>query len=116
MKNQQNTISIRHTSSATERLKQAHQLMGISKRLGQEMEGLYNHWAKIRINDKEVKQLIEVAMAPSRQVLTSLQEEKRDLLSTHYLNIVENVYEFALSAPSQMEKSTKGTLFGHIMP
>lgn len=112
MKNQQNTIKIRHTSSATERLKQAHQLMGISSRLGQEMEELYTHWAKIRINDREIKQLIEVAMAPSKEVLTSLQEEKRDTLSSHYLNIVENVYEFALSAPSQMESTTKGTLFG----
>lgn len=112
MKNQQNTIRIRHTSSATERLKQAHQLMGISSRLGQEMEELYNHWAKIRINDREVKRLIEVAMAPSREVLTSLQEEKRDTLSSHYLNIVENVYRFASSAPSQLEETTKGTLFG----
>ncbi|KLT67089.1 DUF932 domain-containing protein [Pedobacter sp. BMA] len=112
MKNQQNTIKIRHTSSANERLKQAHQLMGISSRLGQEMEDLYNHWAKIRIDDKKIRQLIEVAMSPSKEVLTNLHEEKRDSLSSHYLNIVENVYEFALSAPSQMVKTTKGTLFG----
>ncbi|RZJ87476.1 MAG: DUF945 domain-containing protein [Chryseobacterium sp.] len=112
MRHQQNTIKIRHTSSAAERLKQAHLLMGISSRLGQEVEGLYNHWAKIRINDKQIKQLIEVAMAPSKEVLTSLLEEKRDTLSSHYLNIVENVYEFALSAPSQMENTTEGTLFG----
>jgi len=112
MRHKQNTFKIRHTSSAAERLKQAHQLMGISSRLGQEMEDLYNYWAKIRINDEEVKQLIEVAMSPSKEVLISLQEGKRETLSSHYLNIVENVYEFALSAPSQMEKTTKGTLFG----
>jgi len=76
------------------------------------MEDLYNHWAKIRINDKEVKQLIEIAMSPSKEVLMSLKEENRELLSTKYLNFEENVLEFAFSAPSQLEDTTKGTLFG----
>ncbi len=76
------------------------------------MEDLYNYWARIPISDKNVKRLIEVAMAPGKEVLKSVLEEKRGTLSSHYLKIVENVYEFALSAPSQMEKTTKGTLFG----
>ncbi|RZJ83706.1 MAG: DUF945 domain-containing protein [Chryseobacterium sp.] len=112
MKNQQNTIKIRHTSSAGEKLKQAHQLMGISSRLGMEMEELYNYWARIPITDKKVRQLIELAMAPSKEVLCHLEEESRDKLSSHYLHTVENVYEFALSAPSQLEKTAEGTLFG----
>lgn len=95
-----------------ENLRQAHRLMGITNQLATEMEGLYNHWAKIRINDQQVKKLIAMAMAPSKDVLNSLMEEKFHYLSTHYLNIVENVFEYALSAPFQQQPTTMGTLFG----
>lgn len=112
MRSQQNSIRIRHTASAVDRLKQAHELMGISNSLGQQMQELYNHWAKIRIDDKQVKKLIEIAMAPGKEVLASLMEENREALSSHYLNTVDQALEFALSAPSQLEVTTKGTLFG----
>lgn len=112
IRSKQNSIKIRHTASAVERLKQAHQLMGISASLASEMEALFNHWSKVRITDKELKKLIGIAMAPSKEVLNSLQEEKFHHLSSHYLNIVENVFDYALASPSQQEATTKGTLFG----
>lgn len=108
----QNSIKIRHTASAVERLKQAHQLMGISDSLADEMEAIFNHWSKVRITDKALKKLIGIAMAPSKEVLNSLQEEKFHHLSSHYMNIVDNVLEYALAAPSQQQMTTKGTLFG----
>lgn len=112
LRSQQNTIRIRHTASAVERLKQAHELLSLSTHLGQEMQELYNHWAKIRIDDKQVKKLIEIAMAPNKEVLASLQEGKRENLSSHYLNTVDQTLEFALSAPSQLLATTKATLLG----
>lgn len=45
-RNQQNCIKIRHTASAIDRLKQAHQLMGITSKLAIEMEEIYNHGQK----------------------------------------------------------------------
>ena len=111
-RNQQNAIKIRHTASAVDRLKQAHQLMGITRRLAEEMEQLYNHWAKIRIDDKQVRKLIEIAMSPGKETLLSLKEEKFHQLSSHYLNMVEDVYQYAQSAPSQQQETTKGSLFG----
>ncbi|GAA3971314.1 hypothetical protein GCM10022246_24750 [Pedobacter ginsengiterrae] len=111
-RNQQNSIKIRHTASAVERLKQAHQLMGITSRLAEEMEQLYNHWAKIRIDDKQVRKLIEIAMSPGKETLLSIKEEKFHQLSSHYLNMVEDVYQYAQSAPSQQQDTTKGSLFG----
>lgn len=110
--NKQNSIKIRHTANAIERLKQAHQLMGITKSLANEMEQLFNHWSKIRITDRELKKLIGIAMAPSKEVLKSLHEEKFHHLSTHYMNIVDKVVEYALAAPAQQQITTKGTLFG----
>jgi phage/plasmid-like protein (TIGR03299 family) len=112
IRSKQNSIKIRHTVNAVERLKQAYELMGISNNLANEMEEIFNHWSKVRITDTELKKLIEIAMAPSKDVLNSLQEAKFHQLSSHYLNIVDNVLEYALTAPSQQEVTTKGTLFG----
>jgi phage/plasmid-like protein (TIGR03299 family) len=112
MQSHSNAIKIRHTASAGERLKQAHTLMGISQVLESELEDLFNHWAKARITDTEVKKLIQIAMAPNKEVLTNLAEGKLDLLSTHYTNIVDNVYEYALASHTQQLETTAGTVFG----
>jgi hypothetical protein len=51
-------------------------------------------------------------MTPNKEVLTNLAEGKLDLLSTHYINIVDNVYEYALASHTQQLKTTAGTVFG----
>jgi hypothetical protein len=112
MQNHSGAIKIRHTASATERLKQAHTLMGITSLLAGEMEGLFNHWAKVRITDAEVKKLIQIAKAPNKEVLENLAEGKLDQLSTHYTNIVDNVYEYALGSQTQQMETSAGTVFG----
>ncbi len=112
MRHHTGAIKIRHTASAAERLKQAHTLMGISRELSQEMEGLFNQWAKVRITDREVKKLIQIAMAPNKEVLEHLAESKFEQLSTHYTNIVDSVYEYALASPTQQVDTTAGTVFG----
>jgi phage/plasmid-like protein (TIGR03299 family) len=73
MRNHANGIKIRHTASANDRLKQAHTLMGISHVLAQELEELFNHWTKVRITDNQVKKLIQVAMAPNKEVISNLE-------------------------------------------
>jgi phage/plasmid-like protein (TIGR03299 family) len=112
MNNHSGAIKIRHTASATDRLKQAHTLMGISHALSGEMEGIFNQWAKVRITDTEVKKLIQIAMAPNKEVLENLAGGKLDLLSTHYINSVDNVYEYALGSQTQQMDTTAGTVFG----
>jgi phage/plasmid-like protein (TIGR03299 family) len=112
MRNHSNGIKIRHTASANERLKQAHQLLGITNQLANELEEVFNHWSKIRITDNAVKHLIQIAMAPNKEVLQNLQNGKQDELSTTYNNMVSSVMEYALTSPTQQEATTKGTLFG----
>jgi phage/plasmid-like protein (TIGR03299 family) len=112
MRNHSNGIKIRHTASANERLKQAHQLLGITNQLADELEEVFNHWSKIRITDNAVKHLIQIAMAPNKEVLQNLQNGKQDELSTTYNNMVSSVMEYALTSPTQQEATTKGTLFG----
>ncbi len=112
LNNHSGAIKIRHTASATDRLKQAHTLMGISSLIAGEMEDIFNQWAKVRITDTEVKKLIQIAMAPNKEVLHNLAEGKLNLLSTHYTNIVDNVYEYALGSQTQQMETTAGTVFG----
>ena len=110
--NRSNAVKIRHTSSANDRIKQAHTLMGISSSITNELNGLLNHWAKVRINDAELKKLIQIAMAPNKEVLQNLQSGEADELSANYTNIVDKVYEYALSSPTQQTETTAGTVFG----
>lgn len=113
LKSQTNTVKIRHTSSAKDRLSTAHKLMGISSKFSKEIEQVYNNWANVRITDKEVKKLIQIAMAPNREVLKSLAKGKKDELSTAYTNIVDSAYRYAMSNPTQQNmETTAGTVFG----
>lgn len=112
LNNHAGAVKIRHTASATERLKQAHALMGITRQLSREMEALFNQWAQVRITDSEVKRLIQIAMAPNKEVLTNLAEGRQELLSAHYTNIVDKVCEYAQASPAQQLDTTTGTVFG----
>ncbi len=53
-----NTVRIRHTSNAKDRLEQAHKVMGISDKLSEGLEVVFKYWTRVRISDREVKKLI----------------------------------------------------------
>lgn len=112
LRNHSNAIKIRHTASANDRLKQAHTLMGISHVMAQELGELFNHWTRVRISDKQVKALIEIALSPNKEVLTNLKAGNTEKLSTTYTNIVDNALAYALGNPTQQMETTAGTLFG----
>jgi phage/plasmid-like protein (TIGR03299 family) len=105
-------VKIRHTERAKERLEQAHRLMGISNRLSAELESIFNHWAKVRITDPEVRKLIQLAMVPNKEVLANLNAGKDDELSTCFKNMVDSVYGYAMTNPTQLQETTEGTVFG----
>ena len=112
LRNCSNSIKIRHTSSAQDRLKEAHKVMGISNMLSVQMEEIFNQWAKVRITDSEVKKLIQLAMVPNKEVLRNIQTGNLDDLSSCFNNICDNAYEYAMASPTQQTDTTKGTLFG----
>jgi phage/plasmid-like protein (TIGR03299 family) len=110
--NQTNAVKIRHTASAKERLEQAHQVMGISNQLSAFLDSAFNHWTKVRITDAQVNELIRLAMVPKKEVLQNIKSGKEDDLSTHFTNMCDSVYSYAMSSPTQLTETTKGTLFG----
>jgi phage/plasmid-like protein (TIGR03299 family) len=107
-----NCVRIRHTQSAQERLKQAHTVMGITNRLSNELDTIFNRWAKVRITDKEVKRLVEIAMSPSKEVLSHVLQGNTDEYSTKFSKVVDSVTNYAFSHPTQLTATTEGTLFG----
>jgi phage/plasmid-like protein (TIGR03299 family) len=112
MRNHTNSIKIRHTANAKERLEQAHKVMGISYRLSAELEEVFNNWIKVKITDPELHHLIQMAMVPNKEVLDNIQKGNWDELSTCFNNMCNSVYEYAMSSPTQQAETTKGTLFG----
>jgi phage/plasmid-like protein (TIGR03299 family) len=112
MQNKTNTVRIRHTSNAKQRLEQAHKVIGISDMLSVQMEAIFNNWAKVRITDNQVKKLIQSALVPNKEVLKSIQDGKEEELSTCFTNMVESAFEYAMSDPTQLMETTKGTVFG----
>lgn len=112
VRNQTNCIKIRHTASAAEKLKVAHQMLGISSQLSVDLEAIFNRWSRVRITDPELKKFIQIAMAPKKEVYENLKLGKDDELSSHFNNIVNSVFDYAMINPTQQEETTKGTLFG----
>ncbi len=112
LRNHSNAFKIRHTANAKERLEEAHKLMGITNQLSNELEGIFNQWAKVRITDPEVKKLIQMALVPNNEVLQNIQAGKDDELSTCFKNMTDTAFEYAMSNETQQLETTKGSLFG----
>jgi phage/plasmid-like protein (TIGR03299 family) len=112
LRNNSNAFKIRHTANAKERLEEAHKLMGITNTLGEQMETIFNQWAKVRITDPQVRKLIQIALVPNKEVLKNLQAGMDDELSTCFKNMTDAAVEYAMSNESQQLQTTKGTLFG----
>lgn len=112
LRNHTGAIKIRHTANAKERLEQAHKLMGISNRLSDEMEAIFNHWTKVTVTDKQVKSLIQQTLITNKEALTALQTGRTDECSTYYQNMCENAFTYAMVNETQQLQTTKGTLFG----
>lgn len=112
LRNLKNVVRIKHTANAKQRLEQAHKVMGISNELTTQMDGIFNQWAKVKITDIEVQKLIQLAMVPNKEVLHNIQTGQLDDLSTCFVNMCDDVFEYAQSSPTQQLETTKGKLFG----
>ena len=86
--------------------------MGITNKLSIELEGIFNQWAKVRITDSEVKQLIQLAMVPNKEVLHNILSGKDDELSISFKNITDAAFNYAMTNETQQLETIKGSLFG----
>jgi len=107
-----NVVRIRHTSGAKERLENAHKVMGLADKLSSQLEGIFNQWAKVSISDREIRQLIQLALCPNKETYNLLKKGAQDELSTVFKNTVDDAFSYAMLSDTQQMDTTKGTLFG----
>lgn len=112
LRNMSNVVRIRHTSGAKQRLDDAHKVMRLANKFSTELEGIFNEWAKVKVNDQEVKKLIQLALCPNKETLQNLQKGNEDEISTVFKNTVEDAFSYAMMSDTQQMDTTKGTLFG----
>lgn len=67
-----NVIRIKHTANVKQRLEPAHKILGISSTLSGQLQETFNSWAKTSVTDREVKRLIELALATNKETMDKL--------------------------------------------
>lgn len=107
-----NVVRIRHTAGAKERLEQAHKVMGVADTLSVQLEGIFNEWSKVKIEDAQVKKLVQLALCPNKETYELLKKGAQDELSSVFKNACEAAFEYAFADEAQTMATTKGTLFG----
>ena len=112
LRNMSNVVRIRHTSGAKQRLENAHKVMGLANEFSNQLEDIFNNWAKVKVADNEVKKMIQFALCPNKETLQHLNAGNDDEISTVFKNTVEDAFAYAMTSDSQQMNTTKGTLFG----
>jgi phage/plasmid-like protein (TIGR03299 family) len=107
LKKLDNKVSISHTASAESRLKEASRVMGIASKYMDEVNTTFESMTTRKLSDLEMKYFIETVMQ------NSIKEDKSDKeASTRMKNLVDQVYSFAISHPTQTTEAAYRTLWG----
>lgn len=56
--------------------------MGLANTMTAQLEDIFNQWATVRVNDKEIKKLIQLALCPNKETLNLLEKGTENELST----------------------------------
>lgn len=113
LKNNSNAVTIKHTANAESKLKEAARIISMTEHNSDILCTLFNKWAKVRVNDEELKKLIALAMAPTKEVFTAVAEGNTAFEFTkQFEDVCGNVFEYAMSHETQQMPTTAGTLYG----
>lgn len=112
LRNMSNVVRIKHTAGARQRLDNAHKIMELANTLSDQLGWIFNEWAKIRVSDREVRKLIQLALCPNKETLEHIKKGADNELSTVFKNTVNDAFAYAMVSDAQQMDTTKGTLFG----
>jgi len=100
-----NKVSISHTASAESRLKEASRLMGIASKYMTEVNTIFENMTTKKLSDLEIKHFIETVMKNETK-------ETDKEASTRMKNLLDQVYSFTVSHPTQTTEAAYRTLWG----
>lgn len=112
LRNMTNVVRIKHTSGAKQRIENAHKIMGLANTLSSQLENIFNHWTTVKVTDKEVKKLIQLALCPNKETFDLLKKGADDEISTMFKNTIDDAFQYAMLSDTQLMDTTKGTLYG----
>ena len=112
LRSMSNVVRIKHTAGAKQRLDNAHKVMGLANTLSNQLEDIFNQWAKVQVSDREVRKLIQLALCPNKETLDLIKKGAEDEVSTVFKNTVDDAFAYAMTSDTQKMNTTKGTLFG----
>lgn len=113
LRNHKNAVHIKHTANAAHNLREAARIIAVSNNIANQLEPMFNRWAKVRISDAETKKLIKLAMSPNAEVFQAIAEANTAFeFSKQFEKTCGDVIEYAFSSPTQLMETTAGTVFG----
>lgn len=80
--------------------------------LSLQLESIFNEWAKVRIEDAQVKKLIQYALCPNTETYNLLKKGADEELSSVFKNACDAAFGYAMASDTQQMETTKGTVFG----
>jgi phage/plasmid-like protein (TIGR03299 family) len=98
-------VSIRHTASANEKLREAHKLMGIANKLTEDLGEVFTYMKKQPIIDKDVQELFQTLILTKDEIAGDESD-----ISTQKQNTLLDMWEFYNVGIGQ--ENIKGTKFG----
>jgi len=104
LKGKSNKVTIRHTKSAHENLKRAHEALGIVNMLSDELGDIFNNMARKPLYGDPLEAYIESSLGLTR--------DEEGYLSTRASNIKQNVLEYMEVNETQKVETCRGTLYG----
>jgi phage/plasmid-like protein (TIGR03299 family) len=106
-------VSIRHTRSAQDNLKEAHKILGITNRLSDELGEIFNAMSKVQLDTKALKEYVDLIFLSKEELQTLAKGDlRKDIISTRKENIISDVLKYAEVGVGQQTETAKGTLFG----
>lgn len=108
-------VSIRHTKSAHNNLKEAHKIMGITNMLSNELSEIYDNLTRVKITDKALREYLEtVVLGEPLDRLIGLAEMNAQTyeLSTKAKNTIDGMERYYFEGVGQDFEHCRGTLFG----
>lgn len=106
LRNLQNKVTIMHYSGAKENLKQASRVMGMASKYIQELDGVFNKMASVKITDQQLRGYIETVMNPKKEQVSEEDYSKQ------FVKQVDSIMDFAHNHHTQTTDAAKNTVWG----
>lgn len=101
------TVKIRHTRTMKDRLAEAHRVLGLSNKIYDQLDAIFNQMAETKITDEAMKTYIINSLTPDNK-----SEEEKEEMSTRLINITNRVIGLTEEGMGMNHEATKGTLWG----